>query len=120
MFMVLYVSKDVEQASEMLDVWVKAGIKGVTILESAGMQSAAAAGGIRGDVGIVFSLRTLLKSQEIHHRTIFSAIKDPETLERVLQASRAYIGDWSRPDVGILLVLPIVQAFGLDKQFPST
>ena len=86
MFMIMYVSKDVEQAHEMLDVWVKAGVKGVTILESAGMQQLAD-GGIRADMGIIFSLNKLMKAQEIHHRTLFSAINDQPTLDKVIAAS---------------------------------
>lgn len=115
MYMIMFVSKDVEQASEVLDVWVKAGVQGVTILESAGMQQATA--GIRADVGIVFSLKSLMRAQEIHHRTLFSAIRDEETLNSVLEATNQYVKDWTRPDVGVLFVWPLVQAFGLDKKF---
>jgi hypothetical protein len=117
MFMIMYVSKDVEQASEMLDVWVKAGVKGVTILESAGMQQVSEQAGIRADVGIMFSLNKLLRATEIHHRTLFSAISDQETVDTVVAASTAQIGDWSRPDVGVLFVLPMIQAYGIEKKF---
>jgi hypothetical protein len=118
MFMIMYVSKDVEQAHEVLDVWVKAGVKGVTILESAGMQQLAdGSGGIRADMGIIFSLNKLMKAQEIHHRTLFSVISDQPTLEKVIAASTDYIGDWSRPDVGVLFAWPITHAYGLDKRF---
>jgi hypothetical protein len=116
MFMIMFVSKNVEQASGMLDVWVKAGVQGVTILESAGMTQAASKG-IRSDVGIMFSLSTLTRAQEIHHRTLFSAIKDQETLDKVIQAATEYVGDWSNPDVGVLFVWPLTQAFGLGKIF---
>lgn len=117
MFMIMYVSKDVEQASEMLDVWVKAGVKGVTILESAGMQSVGEQAGIRADVGIMFSLNKLLRATEIHHRTLFSAISDQETLDKVIDASTSYVKDWSRPDVGVLFVWPLSHAYGIEKSF---
>jgi hypothetical protein len=117
MFMIMYVSKNAEQASQMLDVWVQAGVSGVTILESAGMQQVSETGGIRADVGIVFSLSKLMKSQEIHHRTLFSAIKDQATLDKVIEVSTAFVKDWSRPDVGVLFVWPLTHAYGLDKQF---
>ena len=117
MFMIMYISKDVAQAHEMLDVWVKAGVRGVTILESAGMQQLADGSGIRADVGIIFSLNKLMKAQEIHHRTLFSAIADQATLDKVIAASTDYVGDWSRPDVGVLFVWPLTQAYGLDKHF---
>jgi nitrogen regulatory protein PII len=118
MFMIMYVSKDVEQASEMLDVWVKAGVKGVTILESAGMQQVSEqSGGIRADLGITFSLNKLLRATEIHHRTLFSAVSDQETVDKVVAASTAYIKDWSRPDVGVLFILPMITAYGIEKSF---
>jgi hypothetical protein len=116
MYMIMFVSKDAEQASEMLDVWVKAGIQGVTILESAGMQQASANKGIRGDLGIMFSLNSLMRAQEIHHRTLFSAVRDEATLERVVKASTDYVEDWSRLDVGVLFIWPLTQAYGLDKK----
>jgi nitrogen regulatory protein PII len=112
----MFVSKNPEQASDILNLWVKAGIQGVTILESAGMQQAAGRG-IRDDIGITFSLSSLLRAQEIHHRTLFSAIKDEATLESVVDATTEYLGDWSRPDVGVLFVWPLAQAYGLDKKF---
>jgi hypothetical protein len=111
--MIMYVSKDVDQAFELLDVWVKAGVTGVTILESAGMSQVNK--GIKDDIGITFSLSSLLRAREIHHRTLFSAIKDDETLERVTKATTDYVGSWSSPDVGVLFVWPLVQAYGLEK-----
>lgn len=119
MFMIMFVSKDAEQASEMFDVWIKAGVQGVTILESAGMQQVTegTGSGIRSDIGIMFSLNKLLRAQEIHHRTLFSAINNQETLDKVIAASTQHVGDWSRPDVGVLFVWPLTHAYGLDKKF---
>jgi hypothetical protein len=114
--MIMFVSKNPEQASDVLDLWVKTGVKGVTILESAGMQQAAGRN-IRDDIGITFSLSSLLRAQEIHHRTLFSAIQDEATLDSVIQATTKYVGDWSSPDVGVLFVWPLSQAFGLNKSF---
>jgi hypothetical protein len=114
--MIMFVSKNPEQASDVLDLWVKTGVKGVTILESAGMQQAAGRA-IRDDVGITFSLSSLLRAQEIHHRTLFSAIQDEETLKDVVEATTKYVGDWSRADVGVLFVWPLSHAYGLDKKF---
>jgi hypothetical protein len=119
MFMIMYISKNVEQASEMLNVWVNAGVKGVTILESAGMQQMSE-GGIRADVGIVFSLKSLLRVQEIHHRTLFSAIQDQATLDKVIEATTQHVGDWSHPDVGVLFVWPLTHAYGLNKTFTKS
>jgi hypothetical protein len=113
MFMVMFVSKDVEQAFEVLDVWVKAGIEGVTILESAGMSQLS--NGIRDDIGIIYSLNSLMRGHEIHHRTLFSVVKERQLLDRVIQATGDFVGDWSSPEVGVLFVWPLVEAYGLEK-----
>lgn len=114
MFMIMFVSKTMDQATELLDIWVKAGVEGVTILESAGMQQLKDRG-IREDVGIVFSLQSLTRAHEVHHRTLFSAVKDETILNRVVAATTQYVGDWTRADVGVLFVWPLIQAYGLDK-----
>lgn len=115
MFMIMFVSKTHEQAAELLDVWVKAGVEGVTILESTGMQQLKNQG-IRSDVGIIFSLQSLTRAHEVHHRTLFSAVKDETILNHVVEATTRYVGDWTRPDVGVLFVWPLTQAYGLDKK----
>lgn len=110
MYMVMFVSKDLEQSSEVLDVWVKAGITGVTIMESAGMSQIGH--GILDDVGFVFSLSSLLREREIHHRTLISAVKDEAVLQRIVDATTQYVGDWSKPDVGVLFAWPLTHAYG--------
>jgi hypothetical protein len=114
--MIMFVSRDAQQASDVLDVWTEAGIAGVTIFESAGMDHVAQ--GIRDDVGLFFSLQSLLRDQEVHHRTLMSAVPD-EVMERVVAATTAFVGDWSKPDVGVLLVWPLSHAFGLEKHFTN-
>lgn len=116
MYIVMFVSKNVEQASDVLEVWVKAGVDGVTILESAGMHQVLKRG-IRDDIGIFASLNSLMRAQEIHHRTLFSAVRDEEMLNRLVAATTDYVGDWAKPDVGVLFVWPLVQAYGMDKNF---
>jgi hypothetical protein len=114
MYMVMFISSNVDQASDVLDIWVKAGASGATILESAGMQQLAHQG-IRDDVGLVFSLSSMLRAQEIHHRTLISAVNDQKTVDQIVKMTTDYVGDWSKPDVGVLFVWPLTQAFGLDK-----
>src|SRR5690606_6111190 len=102
----------IEQANAVLNIWVETGIGGVTILESAGMQQALQRG-IRDDVGILFTLSSLTRAREVHHRTLLSAIREEEMLNRIIEATSKHIGDWSKPDVGVMFVWPLVKAFGL-------
>ncbi len=113
-YMIMYVSSDQEQATDVLNLWVRQGISGVTILESSGMQHMLNQG-IRDDVGLVFSLSSLLRSQEVHHRTLLSAIKDEATLKRVVEATTEYVGDWSKSNVGVLFAWPLAYAYGMES-----
>lgn len=113
-YMVMYVSSDGEQATDVVNIWVKAGIGGITILESSGMQHMLQQQGIRDDVGLAFSLSSLLRSKEVHHRTLMTAIRDDETVNRLVAATTEYVGDWSKSDVGVLFVWPLAQAYGLE------
>lgn len=114
MYMIMFISTNVDQAHDVLDIWVKAGASGVTIFESAGMQQVTNQG-IRDDVGLIFSLSSMLRAQEIHHRTLISAVKDQQAVDQIVKVTTEYVGDWSRSDVGVLFVWPLAQAFGLDK-----
>jgi nitrogen regulatory protein P-II 1 len=115
MFVVMYVSKTVGQARRIVEIWLEAGIEGITILDSAGMHRASKPG-IRDDVGLVFSLEILRQAQEIHHRTVFSVVGDEATVDRIVKATTDYVGDWSSLDVGILFVWPLTQVYGLNKK----
>ena len=117
MYIVMFVSKNVDQASDVLQIWIKTGVDGVTILESAGMHQVMKQRGIRDDFGIFPTLNSLMRAQEIHHRTLFSAVRDEAMLDKVVEATTEYVGDWAKPDVGVLFVWPLVQAYGMDKSF---
>lgn len=116
MYMLMYVSSDTEQATDVLNIWVKQGISGITILESSGMQHMLNHG-IRDDVGILFSLNSLLRSQEVHHRTLLSAIQNEATLNRVIEATTEYVGEWSKSNVGVLFAWPLSHAYGMASAY---
>lgn len=118
MYMLLYVANDIQQAKDMLEVWVKAGVRGVTMMEGVGMRQLMEKGELRrDDLGLMPSLRTMLRSQEVPRRSLFSVIDSEEGLQRVTAASTAFVEDWTRPNVGVLFVWPITQAYGLNKIF---
>jgi hypothetical protein len=114
MHVIMFVSKTVDQALKVADIWIKVGVKGITILESAGMQQVSQQG-IRDDVGLVFSISAVMRAHEVHHRTLFSVVNDQEMIDRVVAATTEYVGDWSHTDVGIMFVWPLAQAWGLSK-----
>ena len=114
--MVMYVSKNLEQAGNILDLWAEAGVRGVTILPSAGLNRTPKRG-IQSGVGVLPSLASLLRSREIQHRTVFSVVKDPAEVRRLVDITTDYIGgDWSLSNVGLLIVLPVNEVYGIEEE----
>jgi nitrogen regulatory protein PII len=111
--LVVYVLDRIEQCGDILDVWDQAGAPAITILESTGLQRLRRAA--RDDLPLLTSLRSLLASQESHHRTLFTVIEDEETMQRVVDATKACVGDFNRPHAGLLFVVPVSQVYGLEK-----
>jgi hypothetical protein len=86
----------------------------VTILQSTGL--ARLRNAMRDDLPLLPSLRDLLTSQELQHRTLFTVMEDEATLERVIAATERIIGDFTRHHTGLLFVVPVSRVLGLEKQ----
>ena len=114
-YLVVFVVTDVSQCSGVLDVWEEAGAKGATILESTGLAHLRC--GPRDDLPLMPSLRDLLSTHEYQHRTVFTVVEDEETLHRVIDASKRFVGDFSRPNAGLLFAVPVTMVFGLHKDY---
>ena len=112
--LLVFVLDNLEQCPDILDAWEEAGVPGVTILESTGLGHLRSA--MRDDLPLLSSLRDLLASRELHHRTLFTVIEDEATLERIITATERIIGDFTRHHTGLLFVVPVIRVLGLEKR----
>ncbi len=112
--LLVFVLDNLEQCSDILDAWKEAGAPGVTILESTGLGRLRDA--MWDDLPLLPSLRDLLSSRELHHRTLFTVIEDEATLERIIAATERIIGDFTRYHTGLLFVVPVERVLGLEKR----
>jgi hypothetical protein len=48
-------------------------------------------------------------------RTLFTVMKD-ELVPKVVEATLRVVGDLDEPNTGVLVVLPTLMAYGLDKK----
>lgn len=111
--LLVLVLDDVEQCPSILDAWNKAGVTGITILESTGQARLRRA--MRDDLPLMPSLRDLLAGSEMHHRTLVSVVGDDEVLERAIAATQETIGDLESHDTGVLFVVPVTRVIGLKR-----
>lgn len=117
MYMIWYVANDLHQAKAMLEIWVEAKVQGITLLEGVGLRQLVDKGELRDDLGLMPSLKSILRPHEVVRPCLYSVVDNEEELQCVIDGSTALVQDWTRPDVGVLFVWPILQAYGLNKVF---
>ena len=111
-FLVVFVIDDVDQCQDVLDVWEKAGARGITILESTGLGRMRRTG-IRDDLPLIPSLSDLFKSSEERHRTLFTVVDAQAKVDAVVQATESVVGDLFQGNTGFLFVVPVSQVYGM-------
>jgi nitrogen regulatory protein PII len=116
MKMILFVLHDIKKLQDLLDAWQAAGVSGATVLASTGIGRIHQASVLRDDLPVMPSLSDFFEQKDNLSRTIFSVVKDDATIKKVHAATRRVVGDLSRPDSGLFVVLPVEQADGLEKK----
>jgi nitrogen regulatory protein P-II 1 len=116
MYMIYFVLHDPNRLKDILEAWEKTGVNGITILLSTGLKRLKASDVLREDLPMIPSLEDLIQQEERTNRTLFTIVKDDEMVEKVVQATQSITGDLNNPNTGILAVLPVVKAYGLDRK----
>jgi nitrogen regulatory protein PII len=118
MYLIMMVMHNPEKVPELLDAWEQVGVSGVTILHSSGLGRVRRKNrsGLRDDLPLIPSLEALLNHEEEFSRTLFSIVQGEQMVDQMVDATQRVVGDLTRPDTGLLVVIPVVRAFGLQKQ----
>lgn len=115
MIMVLFVLHDSTKLEDVLAAWQDAGVTRATVLWSAGLRSVRPGEGLRDDTPLIPSLEDFYPDLEGMNRTIFAVMKDDSRVDAIAAATEAVVGSLSDPHTGLLVVLPVLRAFGMDK-----
>lgn len=108
--LILLVLDDPAKTVPVLEEWARAGVSGATILESSGLGRALQA---RDDLPLIPSLRSVLATQERIHRTLLSVLADSFDLRPLIAATEKVTGPLADPHTGILIVIPVLEVYGL-------
>ncbi|MGQ9467573.1 MAG: CBS domain-containing protein [Anaerolineae bacterium] len=114
-YLLLVILDDLKVLPDLLHAWREAGVPGATILESVGAYRAHT---WLERVGLS-ALERLFEAEEIRRRTLLTAIDDEALLARAVAEAERAVGGFERPNSGILLVLPVAEARGLQKERPA-
>lgn len=106
-----------EKFSAIIEAWEEIGVPGVTMVDSIGSRQLREQAR-RDDLPLIPSLRAVFAGVEERNRTLFTVIEDDEMLERAVEAARKIVGDFMRPNTGILFTVPVTRAWGVPKLKP--
>ncbi len=110
MYMLVMVLDDTAHLSDVLNAWDQAGVGGVTIIESTGLNRVLR----RHNADMAFvGFSQMFGSGRVGHNTLFTVIDSLEMAETAVAATEAVLGDLSQPDTGIIFALPVAKTWGL-------
>ena len=115
MYMILCVVHDPEKCQALLDVWENVGIPGATILHSTGL-GRLRGNGFMDDLPLFPGLDDLLEHEEYFSRTIFSVVEQEISVDEIVEATERVLGNLNEPETGVLVVLPVLRAYGVKKR----
>ncbi len=115
MFMIMLILNNTDQCQNVMDAWDAAGAPGVTIFPSTGLGRIRTGMGLKDDIPLMPSLEDFFHDEENLHRTLVAIVRGRPLVDRIIQATQSILGDLNRPNTGILVILPVLEAYGLDR-----
>ncbi|MEZ4518452.1 MAG: hypothetical protein R3C44_17085 [Chloroflexota bacterium] len=115
-YLVVLIIDDISQCPQLFNAWEEAGVTGLTIVESTGLGRIRRTIGLREDMPLMPSIRSLLQAQEEHHRTIFSIVEGEAMIDALIEATENTLGKLSEPNKGIFFALPLARVVGLASE----
>lgn len=115
MFLILFVLHDTSKFEEVIKAWNDAGVCGITIMLSTGYHRISESNILQDDLPLIFNLEDIFQHEESTNRTMFSVVKDEATVDKVVAVTEKLVGNLNLPNTGILSVLPVARAYGLER-----
>lgn len=113
MYMVMCVLDNCDLLDALLDAWEAAGVSGVTIFDSTGVQRRRAR---RKRI----PMHLPLVQGPFHcledHYTLLSVVENEDLVSKCIEATEKVLGDLTNPNTGILAAWPLAVVQGLPKK----
>ncbi len=112
MLMLIMVLDDPSCLDDVLDAWVEAGVQGITILESTGLQRVLTR---RQPEAAYMGFGRLVGVGAEGHKTLFAVIEGLEIAKAAVAATEEVLGSLDEPNTGLVFALPIAHVWGLPQ-----
>lgn len=110
MHLLIMVLDNVDFLDKVLTAWEGAGIHGVTIIESTGLQRVMLRH--RPQAAYTGFGHILGSGQQIGHKTLFAVVEDMAVIEAAVAATERIVGKLEEPNTGIMFTLPVARVWG--------
>jgi hypothetical protein len=119
MYAILFVLDDPQLLDDLLIAWEKAGIRGVTIIDSTGWQRRKMQGRLLG-ARFDFTALSGTAGRMDNHMTLFVVVENRAIVQKCLEATEEIVGDLDLPNTGILTAWPLEIVKGLPQERDNT
>lgn len=114
--LIVLVIHDPGKVDELLQVWVEAGVPGITLFDSFGLSHQLGDRILRDDLPLMPSVRAILRGTESASRTVFSVVDDGFDLETLVARTESVIGSLAEGETGIMFAIPVSRVVGQRHQ----
>ena len=114
MYMLIMVLDDAEHLNGVLQAWMDAGVPGITILESTGVNRVLP----REQAGSMFAgFSSIFGSGRVGHNTLIAVIESMELAETAVKATESVTGKLADPHTGVVFVVPVAKTWGFPESY---
>jgi hypothetical protein len=112
MYLIILFLHNPDLLEELMEAWDQEGVNGATILFSVGMGQFLEKQGLRDDIPLIPSLEDFYEAPETLSRTIVATVEEETLIDKIVAATQRVMGDLNEPETGMLLVMPVLKAYG--------
>ena len=111
LFLVINETKYLE---DILEEFIKIGVRGATILDSQGMGRALAANSDQ-HIPMFGYLKNFLDDAHPYNKTIFTVLESQQLVDVVVKAVNSVVGDINKPGIGFMFTVPVGSVYGIGE-----
>jgi len=113
MYALFLILNDVYMLDEVHEVFYECEV-GATTMDSVGLGKVLLEHNI--NMMLFTSVRRILEGDKPYNKTIISVIREEEKLNEVVKKIQKKLGDLSKPGVGFMFVVPVLDIYGFKNE----
>ncbi len=116
MYMLMFVLDNPNLLDDVLDAWDAIGVRGVTIIESSGINRRRAQ---RLGSPFMLGFHRLVDNSREGHYTLFAIVENETIIQDCTTAAEGIVGDLNKPNTGVMAAWPLSLVKGAPKPGPE-